>query len=245
MADEVLPSGGGRGEGTKAAGRLPGEHDGDTGMGTAGGRMAEMAGNGDLAEGTQIAGYRLAGQIGAGGHGAVFRAAELSRDRWVALKVVSPGLSADPGFRQRLYADASAAAAAGHPHIAGAIEAGEAGGVLYLAMPLADGGDLGTLVRRRGRQAAARVAVLVSQVAAALDTAHGLGLVHGDVRPANVLLGRPGPQDHAYLSDFGFSYATAAAGAGAGPLDYLAPEQIEGMPAGPRSDQYALACVAY
>jgi len=101
----------------------------------------------------------------------------------------------------------------------------------------AGGEDLGALLRRRGRLPAGRTAVLVSQVAAALDAAHDAGLVHGSVTPASIVLG-PGEDGRAVLTDAG----TVRPG---GTLDYLAPEQIEGIASGPQADQYALACVAY
>jgi len=101
----------------------------------------------------------------------------------------------------------------------------------------AGGEDLGALLRRRGRLPAGRTAVLVSQVAAALDAAHDAGLVHGSVTPASIVVS-PGEGGRAVLTDAG----TVRPG---GTLDYLAPEQIEGIASGPQADQYALACVAY
>jgi serine/threonine-protein kinase len=131
-------------------------------------------------------------------------------------------------------------------------EAGEANGVLFIAMRYVPGGDVGTLVRRLGPLPGARVAAIISAVASALDAAHAAGLVHRDVKPANMLVdARPGRPDHVYLSDFGLtkgswsSTSLTAAGHFMGTLDYSAPEQIRGQQVDARTDEYALACVAF
>ncbi len=199
-----------------------------------------------------MAGYRLEGRIGRGGMAEVFRAWDERLDRQVALKILSPELAEDPVFRERFIRESRAAAAIQHPHIIPVFEAGEASSVLFIAMPLIDGGDAGSFVRRNGRLPSARVAEIVSQVASALDAAHAKGLVHRDVKPANMLLaGRPGLPDHVYLSDFGLTKAPldsgglTAAGQFLGTVDYAAPEQINGQPVDGRTDQYALGCSAF
>jgi hypothetical protein len=205
-----------------------------------------------LVPGSQVAGYLLESQIGAGGMAVVFRARDERLSRMVALKVLAPGLAADDAFRQRFIRESRAAAAVDDPHIIPVYEAGEAGGVLFIAMRLVVGGDLRSVMLREGPLARERAAALLSPVASALDAAHAAGLVHRDVKPANVLVdARPGRPEHVYLSDFGLSKRAAAAvgltGSGQfmGTAEYAAPEQINGRPVSGQADQYALACVAF
>jgi serine/threonine protein kinase len=207
---------------------------------------------GPPAAGSRVAGYRLQEQIGQGGMAVVFRAEDERLGRLVALKVLAPTLARDESFRQRFVRESRAAAAVDHPHIIPIYEAGEADGALYIAMRYVRGGDAGTLARRQGPLPAARVAALITPVASALDAAHAAGLVHRDVKPANMLLdAQPGRPDHVYLSDFGLSKAwqgsTRLTGSGLflGTLDYAAPEQIEGRPVDGRIDQYSLGCAAF
>jgi serine/threonine-protein kinase len=202
--------------------------------------------------GSQIAGYRLEDQICAGGMAVVFKAADERLGRKVALKVLSPELATDGEFRERFIRESRAAAAVDDPHLIPVYEAGQADGVLFIAMRYVVGGDVQALVRRDGPLSPARMAAIVSPVASALDAAHAAGLVHRDVKPANMLLdvrqGRPG---HVYLADFGISrhILSAAAltktGSFLGTADYCAPEQIKGLPVDGRADQYALACTVF
>jgi serine/threonine protein kinase/DNA-binding beta-propeller fold protein YncE len=209
---------------------------------------------GGFAAGSQIAGYQLEEQIGRGGMAVVFRAHDPRLGRRVALKILAPELARDEAFRQRFIRESRAAAAVDHPHIIPVFEAGEAEGVLFIAMRYVVGRDVRTLLDELGQLPAARVAGIVSQVASALDAAHSFGLVHRDVKPANMLLdaasgsGRP---DHIYLSDFGLSKhslsSSGLTGTGQflGTLDYVAPEQIEGKAVDGAADQYALAGAAF
>jgi Protein kinase domain len=220
----------------------------------------QQAGAGYLAElgpglgpGARIAGYWLEEQIGRGGMAVVFRARDERLHRLVALKVLAPALAGDDEFRLRFIRESRAAAAVDDPHIIPVFDAGEAAGALFIAMRFVPGGDVYSLVRGTGPLSAARAVAIVSPVASALDAAHAAGLVHRDVKPANMLLDtRPGRPDHVYLSDFGLSkgavsMSTGLTGAGhfMGTLDYISPEQIEGERADGRADQYALACSAY
>ncbi len=210
---------------------------------------AQLAG---FRPGSVVAGYRLEAQAGAGGMAVVFRARDERLGRPVALKVLAPALASDPGFRRRFVAESRAAAAVDDPHIIPIYEAGEADGALFIAMRFVRGGDLRLVLDREGPLPPGRAAAFLSPTASALDAAHAAGLVHRDVKPANILvdvrLGRP---DHVYLSDFGVSKGAAASvsltGAGMfiGTPDYSAPEQIQGGLVDGRADQYALACVAY
>jgi len=202
--------------------------------------------------GSRIAGYRLEEPIGEGGMAVVFRARDERLQRQVALKILSPALVGDEEFRRRFIRESRSAAAVDDPHIIPVFEAGDANGVLFIAMRYVPGGDVGTLVRRLGPLPGARAAAIISAVAAALDAAHAAGLVHRDVKPANMLVdARPGRPDHVYLSDFGLtkgswsSTSLTSTGHFMGTLDYSAPEQIRGQKVDARTDEYALACVAF
>src|SRR5215470_16650643 len=138
--------------------------------------------------GSRIAGYRLEEQIGAGGMAVVYRAVDERLGRRVALKILAPALAADEAFRQRFIRESRAAAAVDDPHIIPVYEAGDADGVLFIAMRFVPGGDVRTLVRQHGPMALARAVEIISSVASALDAAHAAGLVHRDVKPANMLI---------------------------------------------------------
>jgi serine/threonine protein kinase len=204
-----------------------------------------------IAPGSVIAGYRVESRIGAGGMAMVLRARDEALGRTVALKVLAPGLADDAAFRERFIRESRAAAVVDHPHIIPVYGAGEADSLLYIAMRFVAGGDLRALIQREGPLSASRAAFLLSPLASALDAGHAAGLVHRDVKPANVLIDTsPGRPDHLYLSDFGLAKGTASTGLTGtgqflGTLEYCAPEQIGGKPARPQTDQYALACVAY
>jgi eukaryotic-like serine/threonine-protein kinase len=202
--------------------------------------------------GARIAGYRLEERIGYGGMAAVFRAQDERLQRQVALKILSPALAADEGFRHRFVGESRSAAAVDDPHIIPVFEAGDADGVLFIAMRYVPGGDAGTLVHRLGPLPVARAVAIISAVASALDAAHAAGLVHRDVKPANMLVDtRPGRPDHVYLSDFGLtkgalsSASLTGAGHFLGTPTYSAPEQIQGHRVDARTDEYALACAAF
>ncbi|MGH3259577.1 MAG: protein kinase domain-containing protein [Streptosporangiaceae bacterium] len=202
--------------------------------------------------GSRIAGYLLEEEIGAGGMAVVFRALDERLDRRVALKILAPALAANEAFRHRFLREAKAAAAVDDPHIIPVYEAGEAGGVLFISMRYVSGGDVRTLLHRDGPLPPAGPAAIISPVASALDAAHTAGLVHRDVKLANMLVDtRPGRPDHVYLSDFGLTKTGSASaaltqpGMYLGTVAYMAPEQIEGRDVDGRTDQYALACAAF
>jgi serine/threonine protein kinase len=205
-----------------------------------------------LPAGSRVAGYRLEEQIGQGGMAVVFRALDERLDRLVALKVLAPALATDEAFRHRFIRESRSAAAVDDPHVIPVFEAGEADGLLFIAMRYVRGGDVGTLVRREGPLPAARAAAIISAVASALDAAHAAGLIHRDVKPGNMLIDiRAGRPDHVYLSDFGLTKGARSAtgltsmGYFLGTLDYCAPEQIQGVAADARTDEYALACATF
>jgi len=202
--------------------------------------------------GTRIAGYRLEDQIGRGGMAVVYRARDERLGRLVALKILAPTLAGDAEFRQRFASESRAAAAIDDPHIVPVFEAGEADGVLFIAMRYVPGGDGHSLLRREGPLPPGRVTEIISPMASALDAAHRAGLLHRDVKPSNMLMDIvPGRPDHVYLSDFGLSKAVTASsgmtrvGQVMGTPDYMSPEQVAGQPADARADQYALACSAF
>jgi YVTN family beta-propeller protein len=201
-----------------------------------------------LHEGDEFAGHRIVGIAGRGGMGVVYRAIQLDLDRPVALKLIAPQLAEDAGFRERFVRESRAAASIDHPNVTPIYYTGENDGALYIAMRYVEGSDLRTLVRAEGRLAAGRAAYIISQVASALDAAHARGIVHRDVKPANVLLGA---DDHAYLTDFGLTKnlmshtASTREGGWVGTLGYVAPEQIRGERVDARGDVYALGCVLY
>src|SRR3712207_3426613 len=205
----------------------------------------------DLQPGDVFAGHRIEGLAGRGGMGVVYRATELTLDRIVALKLIAPALAGDPDFRARFLRESRAAASIEHPNVLPIYYAGEHGDELYIVMRYVDGQDLRTLVRAAGHLDGPRVAGIVGQVGAALDAAHERGLVHRDVKPANILIaGRPGAY-HAYLTDFGLTKSAQAesgmtkTGMFVGTLDYIAPEQLMGGALDARADVYALGCVLY
>jgi serine/threonine-protein kinase len=206
----------------------------------------------DLRPGSAVAGYRLEERVGAGGMAVVFRARDERLGRLVALKILAPALAADQAFRRRFIGESRAAAAVDDPYIIPVYEAGEADGVLFIAMRFVRGGDLRLVLDGEGPLTPGRAAGFISPVASALDAAHRAGLVHRDVKPANILVdARDDRPDHVYLSDFGVSKGVMSSvgltGTGhfLGTPDYSAPEQIQGHPVDGRTDQYALACVAY
>jgi YVTN family beta-propeller protein len=202
-----------------------------------------------LHEGDEFAGHRILGIAGRGGMGVVYRALQLDLDRPVALKLIAPQLAEDPEFRDRFVRESRAAASIDHPNVIPIYYTGESDdGALYIAMRYVEGSDLRTLVRAEQRLPPARAAHIVSQVASALDAAHARGIVHRDVKPANVLLGA---NDHAYLTDFGLTKRVTSHtgstrdGGWVGTLGYVAPEQIRGERLDARADVYALGCVLY
>jgi len=201
--------------------------------------------------GSTLGGYRIDVRIGEGGMGVVYRAEQLALSRPVALKLIASQYANDAGFRERFERESRMAASIDHPNVVPVYEAGDADGLLFIAMRYVDGTDLRALIDRDGRLAPERAAEMIRQVGAALDAAHAKGLVHRDVKPGNVLVtGRAG-EEHAYLTDFGLTKRAASrsgvtkTGEWVGTLDYVAPEQIEGRPIDARTDVYALGCVLH
>jgi serine/threonine-protein kinase len=202
--------------------------------------------------GAEFAGYRLDALLGHGGMSIVYRAEHIALERKVALKLLSPQLSEDESFRERFMRESRLAASLDHPNIIPLYEAAEADDVFYIAMRYVDGADLRKLLQQ-GPLDSRRLVPIIDQTANALTAAHVRGLVHRDVKPANILID-PGAgrdeTDHVYLSDFGVAKQTAApgltsSGTFVGTVDYASPEQIEGKPLDGRADVYSLGCVVY
>ena len=203
--------------------------------------------------GTDLGPYRIERVIGRGGMGVVYLAEDQELGRRVALKLLPDEVAGDADFRARFERESRLAASLDHPNIIPIFEAGELAGTVYLAMRYVEGTDLAAALRDDPPSPDAACQILM-QVATALDAAHARGLVHRDVKPANVLLD-PGAGDargvHAYLTDFGLTKeagsASGATRAGTflGTLAYMAPEQVDGREVGARADEYSLAAMAF
>jgi YVTN family beta-propeller protein len=202
-----------------------------------------------VSPGSVFAGYRIEAVAGRGGMGVVYRARQLRPNRLVALKVIAPQLSGDPAFRRRFERESEAAASIEHPNVIPVYRVDEVDGLLFIAMRFVEGADLHAHIDD-DLDPLAGVRIL-DQVASALDAAHAHGLVHRDVKPANVLVADVGGSQHAYLTDFGLTKRTEASsrltrsGSFLGTVDYAAPEQIQGKRMDARTDVYALACVLF
>jgi non-specific serine/threonine protein kinase len=204
----------------------------------------------EFAPGSFLAGFRIESLVGRGGMGVVYRATQLSLERQVALKLISPELAHEERFRERFLREARLAASLDHPHLLPVYEAGEAEGTLFLAMRLVKGVSLAELLRHEGSLPPERALRLFSQLASALQAAHQAGLLHRDVKPANVLLAGAGDAELAYLCDFGLARRLSGGSltqehAFLGTAAYAAPEQIRGEELDARCDLYALACALY
>src|SRR3954451_811959 len=204
----------------------------------------------DLSPGSVFAGYRIEEVAGQGGMGRVYRATQVALERLVALKLIVPELADDPDFRARFKRESLLAASIDHPNVVPVYEAGDADGRLFISKRWVDGTDMRTLIADEGRLEAARALAILRQLAGALDAAHRSGLVHRDVKPANVLISGDG-DEHAYLTDFSLTKKAAsdtgltATGHFVGTPDYTPPEQIKGEHADARADVYALGCLFF
>jgi serine/threonine protein kinase len=213
--------------------------------------MVEPEGWSELSEGDDFAGYRIERRLGRGGMGILYLAVEPGLDRRVALKLIAPEAAAENVFARRFAEESRIAASIEHPNVVPIYAAGEEGGVPFIAMRYVAGSDLGRRIAREGRLEPRDAVALIAQVANGLDAIHAAGLVHRDVKPANVLLSGEHGDEHAYITDFGVARNVATnsgltqTGRFVGTLDYVAPEQISGGTVDARVDVYALGCLLY
>ena len=204
-----------------------------------------------LASGATFAGYTVARRLGSGVTGEVYLVQDPRSERWQALKVLSPAMSADSEFRRRFHAETPIAASLHHPHIVEVHDRDECDGRLYVAMDYVDGSNAAKLMAGRfpAVSPAGEVLAMMTAIAAALDYAHQRGLLHRDVKPTNVLLTDRGEgEQRILLTDFGLARQIGertGAGIPAGTVGYAAPEQLIGADIDGRADQYALAATAF
>ena len=198
--------------------------------------------------GTRFGPYELLRLLGAGGMGSVYEARDTNLDRVVALKLISGPHAQDDAYRQRLQREARIAGRLQEPHVVPIHSTGEIDGHLYVDMRLIDGTDLDRVIKQSGPMPPARALAILKQVASALDAAHAAGVLHRDVKPANILVTA---DDFAYLVDFGIANAEAEQkltqmGDVIGTWTYMSPERFSGeLEVTARADIYALGCVLF
>ncbi len=204
--------------------------------------------------GEVVAGFRIERLIGSGGMGEVYLVHHPRLPRLDALKLLPIAASSDPSYRERFQREADLAAGLDHDNVVPVYDRGETGGQLWIHMKYVAGQDAAEALRTDGPFSPERALHVITRVASALDDAHRHGLLHRDVKPANILLGSPadpGGPDRVYLTDFGIAKGAGDAagltpsGHFAASLDYAAPEQIQMQPLSGRVDQYALGCVLF
>lgn len=197
--------------------------------------------------------YELRDLMGVGGMGAVYRAYQSGLDREVAVKVLPRALAAETGYIERFIREARTAALLEHPHIVRIYDYGTQGDISYLVMALLRGGSLSQRLSQREevsrpRASLGEVAIMLNQIASALDYAHHEGVLHRDIKPANIMFDNQG---RAYVTDFGIAKlmgaTTALTGTGVamGSPSYMPPEQWAGQEITPAADQYALGVTIY
>ncbi|WP_329412574.1 protein kinase [Nocardia vinacea] len=197
--------------------------------------------------GSRFGPYELRALLGKGGMGEVYEAYDTVKDRVVAVKLLSDELARDPVYQVRFRRESQAAARLAEPHIIPIHDWGVIDSVLFIDMRLVPGTDLREILRNQGPMSAERAIGIIEQIAAGLDAAHADGLVHRDVKPANILVTEA---DFAYLVDFGIAHiegdsAVTQAGTAIGSYTYMAPERFDSGPVTGRADIYSLACVLH
>jgi serine/threonine-protein kinase len=196
---------------------------------------------------SQLGRYGLREILGDGGFATVYRAWDAILGREVALKALLPHLARQPEVRRRFLAEARSLAALRHPNIVGFLDVGEAGGLPFFTMELVEGPTLAQLIGRSGPQPPDAVAAMLLDLASAVDYIHAAGLIHRDIKAANVMLDGAG---RTLLMDFGVVRALdntqfTQTGAALGTPETMAPEQVRGLHTGPATDIYALGILAY
>src|SRR5947209_14159505 len=216
-------------------------------------RVNDPTARGTSSRGERLGGFEIEAVAGRGGMGVVYSARQHYPERTVALKVIAPELADDPKFADRFRRESAIAAQLEHPNVIPVYATGEENGTLYLAMRFVDGTDLRHVIAEEGRLEPPRAVSIVDQVAQALDAAHSQGLVHRDVKPANILIATVGEREHVYLTDFGLTrraesttgVTVTRTGFFLGTIDYVAPEQARGERVDARADVYSLGCVLF
>lgn len=193
--------------------------------------------------------YRVEQLLGQGGMGRVYKAYDKELERMIALKVLQPELVSDPNALQRFKQELLLASRISHKNILRIHDLGEADGVKFISMAFVEGEDLHHLLRTHGRLPVERASRIAEQLCEALDAAHSEGVVHRDLKPQNVLMGK---NDQVYVVDFGLAKSLEASSAGMtrtgqylGTPRYMAPEQVEAKPVDSRTDLYALGLILF
>jgi hypothetical protein len=213
--------------------------------------MADAGHGIELSAGDEFAGYRIEQRLGRGGMGVLYLALEPGLERRVALKLIAPEAAADEVFARRFAEESKIAASIEHPNVVPIYAAGKEGGVPFIAMRYVAGADLAKRLIREGRLEPVVAVELIAQIGNGLDAIHAAGLIHRDVKPANVLLSGGEAAEHAYITDFGVARNVSTesgltqTGRFVGTLDYVAPEQISGGEIDARVDVYALGCLLF
>jgi serine/threonine-protein kinase len=191
--------------------------------------------------------YTLERKIGEGGMARVYVGRDLRLNRRVAIKIPHPHIIADGDFLSRFRHEAQAAAMLAHPNLVDVYDVGQDGDTHYIVMEYVEGTDLKTLINREAPLPITQAIAIAAQIARGLHAAHRVGLVHRDVKPQNVIVT---PDGTVHITDFGvakshLSTAMTETGVSFGTVDYISPEQAQGLPAGPQADIYALGVVLY
>jgi serine/threonine-protein kinase len=202
-----------------------------------------------MVAGTLVGGFCVQRTVGTGATGSVYLAEDIAGER-VALKILASELADDERFRRRFLRESELARSLDHPHIVSTLAEGDDDGLLYMAMRYVDGPNLRSVIQSEGLLEPRRALGLLGQVASALDAAHARGLVHRDVKPANILIESISDGEQAYVCDFGLARHRSSAGSltgegFVGTIDYIAPEQIEGDAVSGSADLYSLGCVLF
>ena len=190
--------------------------------------------------------YRIEAVLGVGGMGHVYRAITPNGEE-VALKLVKSDLARDTVFRKRFEREARIAQSVEHPHVVPVLDTGEQEGIPYLTQRFIRGGTLGDMIERAGKVSLEVAARVIREAGSGLDALHAQGLIHRDVKPANILVDEQGV---AYITDFGLAKDTQGSlltrpGQALGSMDYMSPEQIRGADVSAATDVYALGCVLW
>jgi serine/threonine-protein kinase len=201
---------------------------------------------GKFQPGQTLGPYRIEAELGVGGMGHVYRAVAPDGEE-VALKLVKSDLAQDTVFRKRFDREARIAQTVSHPHVVPVLDTGEQEGIPYLTQRFIRGGTLGDMIERDGKVSLDVAAQVTREAAAGLDALHAQGLIHRDVKPANILVDEQGV---AYITDFGLAKDTQGSlltrpGQALGSMDYMSPEQIRGAEVSAATDVYALGCVVW